>query len=127
MGGLKADAMRAAYDSTCRKYLRGPARNQPAPIFTVRHPRFTRYAPPVIKIHLKADPAGDYDKTTQIETVVFNWEEDRKASPTLSSPTTAGGSKDKPNAKNKTAEALTKTIEQNTAQIEALTTRLAAP
>ena len=127
MGGAEeGDIFRAAFDAGCGKYLHGPGRGQPAASYTVRHPRFTRYKPPVIRVHLKGDVPGTWDKLTQLETVVYEWEEDRKALPVLSSPSTAGGSKDKPNAKNKTTEALTKSIEQNTATITALTDKLAA-
>lgn len=124
MGGEKASDMRQEYDLFCRKYLRGPSRGQPAPTFTARHPRLARYNPPVTKIHFKADPAGEWDEMTQIEMVVFEWEEDRKASPALSSSSTAGGSKDKPNAKSKTTEALEKAVKQDSTQISELSKQL---
>jgi len=126
MGGSNGSNMRQEYDLCCRKYLKGPARNQPAPIFTVKNPRFTRYSPPVLKIHLKDDPCGDWDKAAQIETIVFNWEEDRKPSPTLSSPSTAGASKTGAKASDKTTEAALKTIAENNAKIKDLSQALNA-
>lgn len=127
MGGTEeGQFQRQEYDTFCRKYLRGPTRGQPAPTFDVSHPRFARYNPPVTRIHFKGDPAGSWDKTTQLETIAFEWEEDRKPSPTLSSPSTAGAGKDGAKAKSKTTEALTKSIEQNSTQITDLTQTLAS-
>jgi hypothetical protein len=127
MGGVEEGQIhRRQYNAGVKKYARGPARGQPAPIFDVIHPQFAEYEPPVTKIHFKGQGPGTWDKNTQIKIVVLNWEEDRKPSPTLSSPSTAGAGKDGAKAKSKTTESITKSIEQNSSQITALTQTLAS-
>jgi hypothetical protein len=126
MGGTEEGPIhRQQYDAGVKKYIRGPARGQPAPIFDVIHAQFAEYEPPVKQIHFKGQGPGAWDKNTQIKTVVLNWEEHRNPSPTLSSPSTAGAGKDGAKAKNKTTEAYTKSIEQNMSQITELTQTLA--
>lgn len=127
MGGASGREQRRQYNDGVKKYIRGPARGQPAPIFNVSHPGFAEYTPPVTKIHFKGQGPGAWDKQTQLMTVVLTWEEDRKPSPTLSAPSTAGAGKDGPKAKSATVEALTKSIEQNSAEITALSQQLAGP
>lgn len=127
MGGVEEGPLqRQQYDAGVKKYIRGPERGQPAPIFDVSYPAFAEYVPPVKQIHFKGQGPGTWDKATQTKTVVLNWEEHRKPSPTLSAPSTAGAGKDGAKAKSKTTEALTKSIEQNSAQITALTQTLAS-
>lgn len=126
MGGVDtAEFQRQQFDEGVKRYIRGPERGQPAPIFDVAHPHFAEYVPPVTRVHFKGQGPGSWDKNTQIKTVVLEWEEDRKPSPTLSAPSTAGAGKDGAKAKSKTTEALTKSIEQNSQQITALTQTLA--
>lgn len=127
MGGVEEGPIhRQQYDAGVKKYIRGPARGQPAPIFDVSYPSFAEYSPPVTQIHFKGQGPGTWDKNTQIKTVVLNWEEHRKPSPTLSSPSTTGAGKDGAKAQSKTTEALTKSIEQNSSQITELTQTLAS-
>lgn len=123
MGGAEGDKLRAEYDAL-RKYVRGPAQGEPAKVYDVASARFGRYNPPVLRIHLTDDDPGNWDENTQLETVVLNWEEDRKPLPTLSSSTTAGQTKDGAKAKNDTRTALQAAIKQNSEQISALTAQL---
>lgn len=119
MGGIEGAFLRSEYKEM-RKYVRGPKQGEPARVYDVTHPRFAEYNPPVLRIHITDDPAGDWDENTQIETVVINWEEDRKPLPTLSSSTTAGQTKDGAKAKNDTRAALQAAIKQNSESIAAL-------
>jgi hypothetical protein len=114
---------RVEFDSECKIYLASPAQGQTAKILKVKHPRLARLG--ISQIHLQDEPAGDWNEQTQIETVVYSWEEHRKPLPTLSSPTTAGATKDGAKAKNATADALKAKIAQNTATIDALSKQLA--
>lgn len=113
-------AHRVEFDSECKIYLASPAQGQPAKIFKVKHPRFARLG--ISQIHLQEEPAGDWDEKTQIETVVYSWEEHRKPLPTLSSPATSGATKDGPKAKSETINALAAVSAQRSARIMELTT-----
>jgi hypothetical protein len=95
---------RQLFDLFCKKYLAAPAQGQSAKIFTAKHPRLARIG--VTQIKLMGEPGGDWDEKTQIETVVYQWEAHRKPLPTLSSPTTAGNTKDGPKAKVDAAAAI---------------------
>lgn len=110
---------RVEFDSECKVYLAAPAQGQPAKIFKVKHPRFARLG--ISQIHLQDEPAGDWDEKTQIETVVYSWEEHRKPLPTLSSPTTAGATKDGAKAKSAVAEQYKAAVAQRSATIAELT------
>lgn len=94
---------RVEFDSECKIYLAAPAQAQSEKIFKVEHPRLARLG--ISQIHLEDEPAGDWNEQTQIETVVYSWQEHRKPLPTLSSPTTAGATKDGATAKAKATAA----------------------
>lgn len=95
---------RLEFDNNCKRYLAAPAQGQPAKIFKVRHPRLARLG--ISQIHFQDEPAGDWNEQTQIETVIYSWEEHRKPLPTLSSPTTAGATKDGATAKKRVTDGI---------------------
>lgn len=110
---------RAAFDPV-KRLLAAPAPGQTDKIFKVRHPRLARLG--ISQIRLQDEPAGDWNEQTQIETVVYSWEEHRKPLPMLSSaPTTAGATKDGAKAKSAVTEGYKAAVAQRSATIAALT------
>lgn len=116
-------AQRVEFELGCKRYLVSPPQGQPAKIYTAKHPRLARLS--ISRITLDDEPAGDWDRTAQIETVVYNWTEDRKPLPVLSSPTAEGSTKDGPKAANKATEGAKAVIAENKAAIDALSKQLA--
>lgn len=115
---MATSSHREAFDPI-KRLLAAPAPGQTDKIFKARHPRLARLG--ISQIRLLDEPAGEWDEKTQIETVMYAWEEHRKPLPVLSSPTTAGATKDGPKAKSAAATAAKAAYEETKARADAMT------